>query len=80
MFTLNSHLPHVRHVEQHCLASGQQVLGNDALILHRHVVAGKGHHLRAELHVQVEQGRPLQRCCGSIAHQAPSVGFARSRK
>ncbi|MDT4843046.1 hypothetical protein FQZ97_769640 [compost metagenome] len=46
-------LAHVRDVEQAGLLTGVQVLLEHAeRVLHRHVVAGEGHHARAEFEVQ----------------------------
>jgi hypothetical protein len=51
-------LAHVRHVEQAGGVAGVQVLGHQAGgVLHRHAVAGKGHHAGAQFQVQrVERG------------------------
>jgi|GEM_PF-6905431 len=55
-------LAHVRHIEQPGRFAGMLMLGNDALgILHRHVVAGKGHHAGAERHVSAVQRRMPER-------------------
>ena len=51
-------LAHVAHVEQPGRRAGVQVLLQDAgRVLHRHVVAGEGHHPRPERHVQRVQRR-----------------------
>jgi len=50
------HLPHVRDVEQPGVGAGVQMLLEYAKrILHRHVVASKGHHACAKAHMQVVQ-------------------------
>ena len=47
------HLAHVGDIEERGRLAAPLVLGEDARgVLHRHVVAGKGHHAGAELHVQ----------------------------
>ena len=47
-------LAHVRDVEQAGVLARPIVLGEDAGgVLHRHVIAGEGHHASAELHVFV---------------------------
>ena len=54
-------LPHVRDVEQAGGPAGVVVLGHQAGgVLHRHGVAGKGHHAGAQFEVQRMQGRALQ--------------------
>jgi len=54
-------LAHVRDIEQRRLLAAMAVLGNDAAgVVDRHLVAGKGHHLCAELDMQVEQRCAVQ--------------------
>jgi hypothetical protein len=51
-------LAHVRNVEQAGRVARVLVLGHQAGgVLHRHRVAGEGHHAGAELDVEVVQGR-----------------------
>ena len=83
-------LAHVGYVEQARLGTDLEMLGDDAArVLHRHVIAGKGNHARAQLQVQlVERGLPQgfgihgvlrrgRRCAaGPVLHRssnAPSV-------
>ena len=51
-------VPHVRDIKQAGFLAGMAVFGHQALrVLHRHAVAGKAHHARAQLFVQGVQGR-----------------------
>ena len=54
-------LAHVRDVEGTGVRAHSLVLGNDTLVLHGHLVAGKRHHARAERDVALEERRALQR-------------------
>src|SRR5262249_34088073 len=57
-------LAHMRHVEKAGLRSGMEMLGENARrILDRHLVAGKRHHLGAELAVESVERGPLERRC-----------------
>ena len=58
-------LAHVRHVEQAGVFAGPTVLGQDALILDRHVIAAEAHHPGPQGAVRGVQGRGLQ---GLIGH------------
>ena len=73
------HLAHVRDIEQAGLGAGVGVLLEDAgRVLHRHLVAGEGHHLGAEGDVQVVQ-RGAQHGRGGIvvAHHVSFVQWRR---
>jgi hypothetical protein len=60
-------LAHMRHVEQRCLGATVQVLGQHALVLHRHGIAGERHHARAESAVPRIEWRRLQLLrCGLV--------------
>ena len=51
-------LAHVRHIKQPGGSARVKMLGHQALgVLHRHGIAGKGHHARAQFYVQVMQRR-----------------------
>ena len=73
-------LAHMGDVEQPRLAAGLQMLRQYAGgILHRHVIAGEGHHLGAELEMQiVERGAFQRRFDHHILQQiaAPRPGLA----
>ena len=59
--TRDSRLAHVRNVEQTGRRARVAVLREDAVgVLHRHPVAGKGHHLRTQFTVQGVQRRRAQ--------------------
>ena len=58
-------LAHVGHVEQAGVFAGPAVLGQDALILDRHVIAAEAHHPGPQGAVRGVQGRGLQ---GLIGH------------
>ena len=58
-------LAHVRHVEQAGVFAGPAVLGQDALILDRHVIAAEAHHPGSQSAVRGVQGRGLQ---GLVGH------------
>ena len=63
------HLPHVAHVEQARRGAGVQMLvQHPHRVLHRHVPAGKWHHLRAERSVQVVKRRAAQ-----VVHRHPPL-------
>ena len=78
---LQRRLAHVGDVEQRGVGAAVQVLGHDAGgVLHRHGVAGEGHHARAQLAVQrVERGgrqRLVGRRAGSLGHGRSAQGRA----
>jgi hypothetical protein len=52
----DAHLAHVRHVEEADVAANALVLGQDAVVLDRHVVAGELDHASAERDVRVVEG------------------------
>ena len=54
-------LAHMRDVEQAGVLARPAVLGEDALVLDRHGIAGEGHHARAELDVQIVEGGAAER-------------------
>ena len=54
-------LAHVRDVERAGIAPNGLVLLDDALVLDGHLVAGEGHHARAERDVAIEERRAHQR-------------------
>ena len=54
-------LSHVRDVERPRVGADCFVLGDHALVLHRHLVAGEGHHARAERDVARIQRRAQER-------------------
>ena len=54
-------LAHVRDVERPGVRSNGPVLGDDALVLHGHLVAGERHHARAERDVALVQRRAQER-------------------
>ena len=54
-------LAHVRDVEGAGIQTNGPVLGNHALVLHGHLVAGEGNHARTERHVALEERRAQER-------------------
>ena len=54
-------LAHVRDVERAGVRPDGPVLGDHALVLHGHLVAGEGHHARAERDVARVQRRAQER-------------------
>ena len=71
-----THLAHMRNVEQPGLGAGVQMLGQDAgRILHRHLIAGERHHPGAERLVELVERRALERRASGRARlgQAPGA-------
>ena len=64
-------LAHVRDVEEPGVLARPAMLGEDALVLHRHRITGEWHHARAELDMQ-----GIERCAaerlGVFGHRVPS--------
>ncbi len=58
---LDVELAHVRDVEDAAVLTHRPVLGNDALVLHRHLPTGEGHHPRAQRDVALVERSPEQR-------------------
>ena len=54
-------LAHVRDVEDAGVGANRLVLGDDALVLDGHLVAGEGHHPRAERDVALVERRAQER-------------------
>ena len=54
-------LAHVRDVERAGVGSNRLVLGDDALVLDGHLVAGEGNHARAERDVALVERRAQER-------------------
>ena len=54
-------LAHVRDVERSRVGSNGPVLGDDALVLDGHLVAGEGHHARTERDVALVERRAQER-------------------
>ena len=54
-------LSHVRHVEDARVGANRLVLGDDALVLHRHLEARERHHARSESHVAPVERSALER-------------------
>jgi hypothetical protein len=57
---LDLELPHVRDVERARVRAHSPVLGDDALVLDRHLPAGERHEARAKRDVALVEGRPQQ--------------------
>ncbi len=86
-FRPDDDLPHVRDVEQPGRRAGPKVFFQDAeRILHRHIIAGKGHHAGGVGEMQIVEGSRQQRAgfrherlqsdtasIGGTAHNAPSL-------
>ncbi len=68
-FPFHQQLAHVRHVEQPCMFTRPQMLGDDAVKLDRHGIAGKAHHARAQTAMQRIQRQCLQ--INVIRHAVP---------
>src|SRR5207253_11169369 len=76
--TPEAELAHVRQVEEARGRTDGAVLGDDAFVLDRHLVAGERDDLRAERDVLVVKRRaPQRRRFGR--HQAASLAAARAR-
>ena len=63
-------LAHVGNVEQTSRGASMAMLGEDALVLERHLVAGKRHHLGAQLAMEGVQGRLLELRIVGLGHAA----------
>ena len=69
-------LPHVGDVEEAGGRAGMLVLLLDAQrVLHRHLVAGEGHQLGAELDVQIVEGSAVQFAHGESPVTAWKIGL-----
>ncbi len=72
--TMQRYLSHVRNIEKSRLGAGMEMLGDDARwVLHRHLVAGKRHHLGAARDMQRVERRAPQLCRLVRIHGRTSV-------
>jgi hypothetical protein len=71
-------LPHMGHIKQPCLLASPKMLGQDTvLVLHRHLVPGKGHHPRAKGEMSIIERRALK---GWIGHWDSETQTGRQAK
>ena len=61
MHALDLELTHVRDVEDTAVGAHGAMLGDHAVVLHRHLPAGERDHARAQRHVPLEKRSPLKR-------------------
>src|SRR5687767_8845878 len=66
-------LAHVREVEQADGGSDGAVLLDDRAVLHRHLIAGEGHHSGSELDVEGMKRGPAQLARGGCGHALASA-------
>ena len=71
---LDVQLSHVRDVERAGVGADGEVLGDDALVLDRHLPAGERHHPRAGRDVALVQRRPAQGRAHAATIPRPSAG------
>ena len=73
LHSLDLELAHVRDVEDPAVGPDGAMLGNDAVVLNRHVPAGERHHPGAKGEMPLEERRSLKRLCHpSDGNEKPS--------